>query len=178
MALNATIYKAELHISDLDRHYYHNHHLTLALHPSETLERLMVRLLVFIIHANENLEFCKGLSTDDEPDLWQRNLVGEIEQWYELGQLDEKRVRKACHQSKEVWIYTYQPKSATVWWQHIHNKIQRFNNLNVIHLADETSKSLTELSNRNMKLQCTIEDGEIWLSDSENTVHIKPTQWK
>jgi len=178
MALKATIFKADLQISDMDRHYYQNHNLILARHPSETDERLMVRILAFAMFAHENLQFSKGLSTDDEPELWQRSLSDEIELWIDLGQLDEKRIRKASSRAKKVCVYTYQERSATVWWQQIENKVQRFSNLQIIHLPDDASKSLASLCNRNMELQCNIQDGQIWLSDDQNSVHIIPVHWK
>ena len=96
MALSATICKADLNIVDMDRHYYQQHSLTVAQHPSENDERLMIRLLAFALHADEFLSFTKGLSTDDEPDLWQKSLSGEIELWIELGLPSEKRLKKAC----------------------------------------------------------------------------------
>lgn len=105
MALKATIFKAEISISDMDRHYYQEHPLTIAQHPSETNERMMVRLLAFALNADERLEFTKGLSADDEPELWNKNYSDEIELWIELGQPDEKRIRKACGRSRQVIIY-------------------------------------------------------------------------
>ena len=107
MALKATIFKAELQIADMDRGYYQDHNLTIAQHPSENDLRMMIRLMTFILHAHEDLTFTKGLSTDDEPDVWQKSLSDEIEVWIDLGQPDEKRIRKACGRSKEVFIYTY-----------------------------------------------------------------------
>src|SRR6478609_7781043 len=107
MALNATIIKAELHVADMDRHYYQQHNLTLAQHPSETDERLMVRLLVFALYASEFLTFTKGLSSEDEPDLWQKSLTGDIELWIELGLPSDKRIRKACGRAQQVIIYSY-----------------------------------------------------------------------
>ena len=178
MAIKATICKAEVQISDMDRHYYQTHNLTLARHPSETDERLMIRIIAFVLNAHENLQFAKGLSTDDEPDLWQQNLVDEIELWIDLGQLDEKRIRKACNRAQKVCIYTYQSGSATVWWKQIENKLSRFDNLQVIHFPDDISRSLAGYCNRNMQLQFTIEDGEIWLSDNQDSIQIKPVYWK
>jgi len=178
MAIKATVFKAELQISDMDRNYYHCHNLTLARHPSETDERLMVRVLAFAIHAHERLQFTKGLSSDDVPDIWQINLADEIELWIELGQLDEKRIRKACSRAKKVVVYTFQSGSSNVWWQQIENKLSRFNNLQIIHLPDNVSQSMATLCKRGMQLQCTIQDGEIWLSDENNAVHIAPQIWK
>jgi uncharacterized protein YaeQ len=178
VAIKATIYKAEIQISDMDRHYYQNHHLTLARHPSETDERLMVRILSFVMHANEDLKFTKGISTDDEPDLWQINLSNEIELWIDLGQLDEKRIRKACHRAKRVIIYTYQTGSAKAWWQQNENKANRFDNLTVIYIPDEVSLAMAQMCHRGMQLQYTIQDGEIWLSDNKSSVQINPIYWK
>ncbi len=178
MAIKATIYKAEINISDMNRHYYQNHNLTLARHPSETDERLMIRIIAFALSANEDLQFTKGLSTDDEPEIWQRNLSNEIELWIDLGQLDEKRIRKACSRAKKVCVYTYQSGSATVWWKQIENKLSRFNNLKIVHFPDDISKKLASFSNRNMQLQITIEDDEIWLSDDNGSIQIKSAQWK
>ena len=95
MASNATIFKATLQIADMDRNYYADHALTIARHPSETDERMMVRLLAFVQHAHEALAFGRGLSADDEPDLWRRDLTGAVELWIEVGQPEEKRLRKA-----------------------------------------------------------------------------------
>jgi uncharacterized protein YaeQ len=102
MALKSTIYKAELQIADMDRHYYADHALTIARHPSETDERMMVRVAAFALFAQERLEFCKGLSDTDEPDLWQKDLTGAIETWIEVGQPDERRIAKASGRSNEV----------------------------------------------------------------------------
>jgi len=178
MALKSTIFKAELQISDLDRNHYHNYHLTLARHPSETDRRMMIRLLAFIMNASEELEFAKGLSTGEEPDLWQKSLSGEVEHWIDLGQPDEKRIRQACHLADHVTIYTYNSRSATVWWKHIEQKLARFNNLTVINLADETVEELAQLAERTMRLQVTIQDAIIWIASDEQTVEIIPTAWR
>ena len=114
MSPKSTVYKVELQVSDLDRHYYQEHNLTLALHPSETEERLMVRLLAFAMNADERLLFGRGLSTDDEPDLWQRDDTGEIALWIETGQPDEADIRRACGRARQVLIYTYSGRSAQV----------------------------------------------------------------
>jgi len=178
MALKATVYKAELQVSDMDRHYYHGHSLTIALHPSETIERMMIRLLVFALHAHADLAFTRGLSSDDEPDLWQKLPTGDIDTWIELGQADEKRIRKACGRAREVFIYTYAQRSATVWWQQIADKLTRFDNLHVVKLPEHAAAELAKLAQRNMSLQCSIQDGEIWLGDEQGSVHVVPEVWK
>ena len=104
MALSATIYKVELTISDMDRHYYETHKLTVAKHPSETDRRLMVRLLAFALNAHENLEMTKGLSTDEEPDIWQKSLSDELELWITLGMPPEKTLRQSCGKAGQVAI--------------------------------------------------------------------------
>lgn len=178
MALKSTIFKAEVQISDMDRHYYQTHNLTIARHPSETDERMMVRILAFALHADEALEFTKGISTQDEPDLWRKSLSGEIELWIDLGQPDEKRLRKACGRARQVVIYTYSGNSAEIWWQQNGNMLGRFDNLSVINLPAATVKQLTELAQRTMRLQCSIQDGEIWLGDENGMVQINPEHWQ
>ncbi|TNE76492.1 MAG: YaeQ family protein, partial [Gammaproteobacteria bacterium] len=129
MALKATVFKAELAVSDMDRGYYQSHALTIARHPSETDERMMVRLLAFALNASEDLQFTRGLSTDDEPDLWQKNLQGDITLWIEVGLPDERRIRKACNRAEQVIIYAYGARTAPVWWNNIRDALTRFDNL-------------------------------------------------
>ncbi|WP_455219977.1 YaeQ family protein [Kaarinaea lacus] len=174
MALKSTIYKARLHIADLDRHYYHDHHLTIAKHPSETDERMMLRILVFALHAHKDLQFTKGLSTDNEPDLWQKNFNGDIKIWIELGQPDEKRIRKACGLSQQVIVYCYSGSSAELWWKQNHARLQRFQNLAVYKLSADAGKELAGLMQRSMQLHCNIQDGNCWLGDGETNVEVKP----
>ena len=162
MALNATIHKAELQISDMDRHYYATHALTLARHPSETEERLMVRLLAFALHADERLEFGKGLSSDDEPDLWRKDFGGDIEQWIELGQPDEARIRKACGRAREVVVVNYGGRASDLWWEKNRAALARSKNLRVIDVSAATD-ALVALVERGMRLQCMIQDGHVQL---------------
>lgn len=178
MALKATIYKAELQIADMDRNYYATHSLTLARHPSETDARLLLRVLAFARHAHADLSFTKGLSTDDEPDLWQKDLTGTIELWIELGQPDEKRLRKACGRARQVVVYCHSGHSAELWWQKSQRDLQRFDNLQVINIPADTAQSLEQLAQRSMQLQCTLQDGQIWLGDAETSVLIEPWRWK
>ena len=107
MALKSTIFKAELSIADIDRGYYRNHALTVARHPSETDERMMMRLLAFALHADDALEFGRGLSAEHEPDLWRRDLTGTVEQWIEVGLPEEREIRKACGRAREVHVLAY-----------------------------------------------------------------------
>lgn len=176
MALKATVYKVDLQISDMDRHYYQNHHLTLAQHPSETLERMMLRILVFALHAQEKLMFTRGLSSDNEPDIWLIQPNDDIELWIDLGQPDEKRIRKACARANNVYIYTYNERSANIWWQQINTKLTRFENLHIYTISDDIMNSLTQLVQRSMLLQCAIQDAEAWFGDAKNNIHIKPVQ--
>lgn len=175
MATKATIYKALLNIANMDKHYYAEHNLTMAQHPSETDLRLMVRLVAFILNANEDLEFCKGISQDDEPDLWQKSLGGDIELWIDLGQPDEKRIKKACGRSEKVIIYTYQEGMATSWWKQIETSLTRFSNLKVVHLDIDGDIEL--LAKRAMSIQANISDNELTLIDEEHSVVVREKIW-
>lgn len=174
MALKATIFKATLNIADMDRHYYADHHLTIARHPSETDERMMIRLLAFVLHASEQLEFTKGLSTDDEPELWQKSLSDEIELWIELGLPEESRLRKACNRARQVVLYTYGGRAVPLWWEKHKNKLTRFDNLAIINLPQEGTEALAGLAERNMNLQCTIQDGDIGIGNASTLISLTP----
>ncbi len=174
MAPKATVYKAELNISDIDRHYYAEHALTLAQHPSETEERVMVRLAAFALFAHERLEFGRGLSTDDEPDLWRKSLTGEIEQWISLGQPEEARIRKACGRAREVVLIGYSGRSFGIWWEKQAPALARCENLKVIEIADGGAAALATLIARNMRLQCVIQDGDLQLLSAADAVTLTP----
>lgn len=174
MAIKATIFKATLNIADMDRHYYADHHLTIARHPSENDERMMIRLLAFILNASDSLEFTKGISTDDEPDLWQKNLSNEIELWIELGLPDESRLRKACNRADQVILYTYGGRAVPLWWEKHRGKLTRFNNLTIINLPPEATEPLAGLAERGMNLQCTIQDGTVNIGNKDSLVSLTP----
>lgn len=178
MALSSTIFRCALQVSDIDRNHYQTHSLTLARHPSETDERMMARVVAFALNADEHLGFGRGLSQDNEPDLWQHALSGEILLWIEMGQPDEKRIRKACSRAERVIIYCFQHRAATAWWQQAAANLQRFRHLSVFKLPDGISEQLAALASRNMNLQCTIQDGDIWLSNEQVSVQFTPEQLK
>jgi uncharacterized protein YaeQ len=174
MALKATVYKAELQVSDMDRHYYATHALTLAQHPSETDERLMVRLLAFGLFADERLEFGRGISTDDEPDLWRKSLTGEIELWIELGQPEESRIRKACGRAREVVVIGYSGRGFGLWWEKNASALGRCGNLTVLELPAGTAEALVALLERGMKLQCMVQDGDVQVMGDGGSVSVTP----
>lgn len=173
MALNATIFKADLTISDMDRGHYATHALVLARHPSETDERLMVRLLAFALNAGDALAFGKGLSSEDEPALWEKDLTGAIKLWIDVGLPDEKSVRKACGRADQVLLYAY-GRAAERWWQDNKGGLARPDNLTVIELPADATQAMAELAQRSMQLQCTVQDGTAWLTDGKHTVEIAP----
>ncbi|MDR5902060.1 YaeQ family protein [Halomonas icarae] len=172
MALKATIYKARLQIADLDRHYYGDHVLTLARHPSETDERMMLRVVAFARHAHEDLAFGRGVSTDNEPDLWVRSLTDEIELWIQLGQPDEREIRRACGRARQVVLYTYSGQGAGIWWEQLGSKLANLGNLSVYDISPETMAALVQLVQRGMEFNITIQDGAIWLASAEAALEV------
>lgn len=175
MAANATIHKVLLNIANMDTHYYEEHNLTLAKHPSENDLRLMVRIIAFTLNANEDLVFCKGIAEDDEPDLWQKSLGGEIELWIDLGQPDEKRIKKACGRSKKVIIYTYQEGMATSWFKQMEKSLKRFKNLELVFL--NIVGEIENITERSMNLQANISDGELSLINGEEAIFVTKDIW-
>ena len=180
MALKATIYKAQLQLSDMDRQVYGEHTLTLALHPSETEERLLIRLLAFALQVPADtdagaLQFARGLSDTDEPDIWQHDLSGQLVQWIEVGQPDERRLAKACGRAERVSLYVY-GSSASIWWAAIRNKLTRLTNLAVWQIDPEQSQALAAFAQRAMQWQVTVQDGTVWVSAGESSVELTPVQ--
>ena len=176
MAIKSTIYKATLQVADMDRHYYADHALTIARHPSETDERMMIRCLAFALNAGESLTFGKGLSDADEPDLWQRDLTGAIQLWIEVGQPDEKRILRACGRAERVLVYAYS-HSAPLWWKPIAGKLERATNLTVLGIPAPTAAALSKLAERAMDLQCTIHEGEVWMRNEDAAVKVELVTW-
>ncbi len=178
MAQKSTVYKVELSVSDMDRHYYETHKLTIAKHPSETDERLMVRILAFALNAHTQLEMTRGLSTDDEPDIWQKSLSGELELWVALGLPSEKIVRQSCGKADKVIVYAYGGRTADIWWEKIKNSTTRFDNLQVFNFSQEDTSALANLASRAMKLQVNIQDGDVMVSVDQSIIYVTPVIWK
>jgi uncharacterized protein YaeQ len=172
MALKSTIYKIDLNISDIDQQYYAQHSLTLARHPSETDERLMVRVMAFAMYANDMLIFGKGLSDEEEPDLWQKDLTGAIELWIDVGLPTEKQIRKAVGRANQVAIVLYGGRVADMWWEQNKKNLLKLNNLTVINLPE--TQALTELANRGLTISCTIQDEQILIGHDEGSLEIAP----
>jgi len=175
MALKATIYKAELQVSDMDRGYYATHSLVLALHPSETEERLMVRVLAFALNASDELVFGKGISSE-EPDLWRQDLTGQVEQWIEIGQPDEQLLRRAAGRAQEVIVYQPATRGAAVWWEKNAAALLRIRNLQLFQIPAEACDALARLANRNMELQCLVHEGIIQVMSDVDSVEIQLQQ--
>ncbi|MDI5891966.1 YaeQ family protein [Halomonas rhizosphaerae] len=175
MALKATIHKVQLQIADMDRHYYADHALTVARHPSETDERMMVRLLAFALNADEALAFGRGVSTTDEPDLWRQDLTGTIDQWIQLGQPDEKAIRRACGRARQVIIYTYSGNGAAIWWEQIAGKLATLDNLTVVDIDPASVQALAALATKGMTLSAIMQDGGVWLTSPDNSVEVHLT---
>jgi len=172
VALKATIFKAELSVADIDRGYYRDHTLTLARHPSETDERLMVRLLAFALYADDALEFGRGLSAEDEPDLVERDLTGAIERWIEVGLPDEREVRKACGRARAVVVLAYGGRAVDLWWEAARATLERQERLAVREVPAEASAALAAMAGRTMRVNVTIQEGHVLVADAAGSVAV------
>ncbi len=186
MALKSTVFKAQLAVADIDHGYYADHALTLARHPSETDERMMVRLAALALHAHElqttcngdgTLAFGKGLSDPDEPDVWLRDFTGATRLWIEVGQPDEAALTKACRQADQVAVYAFH-HAAEVWWKGLEGKLTRLSNLAVWRIPADASQQLAQLAQRSMQLQATVQEGSLLLGDGARHVDLEPARWK
>jgi uncharacterized protein YaeQ len=173
MALRATVFKAQLSVSDMDRNRHAVHPLIIARHPSETDERMMIRVLMFALRSSDTLRFGRGLSDVDEPDLIDRDLTGSIDVWIEVGLPDERAILKACGRAGQVVVMAY-GHSADMWWKGIAAGLARARNLDVIRVASEESRALAAMAQRSMELQVTVQDGIVWFSDGNTTVEVHP----
>lgn len=174
MALKATIFKVDLSVADMDRNLYEDFSLTLARHPSENDVRMMVRLLAFMRFADARLEFGKGLSTDEEPDLWLRDLTGVIDLWMVVGQPDERWLRKAAGRASRVVVFAYGDRVVDVWWEQNRATLEKLSNLTVFRLSAAETQALAALASRSMNLQCLIQDGEMLITAESGVVRIDP----
>jgi len=186
MALKSTVYKATLQIADIDHGYYADHGLTLARHPSETDERMMVRLCALALIAHQLQDLCSGdgtltfgagLSDPDDPDVSLTDFTGRKRVWVEVGQPEDKPLAKACHQADQVVVYCFH-HAAQVWWKSIENKIARLDKAEVWHIPSGTAQEISRLAQRSMQLQATIQEGVLMLGDGKSTVDVEPLRWK
>jgi len=186
MALKSTVFKAQLQIADIDHGYYAEHGLTLARHPSETDERMMVRIAALALHAHQLQDLCggdgrlafgAGLSDPDDPDVALTDFTGRKRLWIEVGQPDERALTKACSQADAVVVLVYQA-AADVWWRGLANKVARLDKLQVWRLPADAASALGELAERSMQLQATVHDGALTLSSTLGSVHIEPQRWQ
>jgi uncharacterized protein YaeQ len=171
MALKATIHKAELQLADMDRNHYEDLALTIARHPSETDERMMVRVLMYALYAQPGIALTKGLFDVDEPEIWAKDLTGAIRLWIDIGQPDEARLRKACGRAAQVVVVCHS-SGCEIWWKQIEGKLSRLRNLSVLRLPAQTAQSLAALAERTMRLQCLVQDGVITLSSDAAAVEV------
>ena len=186
MALKSTIFKASLAVADIDHGYYADHALTLARHPSETDERMMVRLAALALQAHQlqdvcggdgTLAFGAGLSDPDEPDVWLRDFTGQTRLWIEVGQPEDKPLLKACNKADAVVVYAFH-HAAEVWWRGIESKLSRADKLSVFRIPAQAAQALAALAQRSMQLQATIQEGVLMLGDGQRHVDIEPLRWK
>lgn len=186
MAIKSTIFKVSLQIADIDHGYYADHTLTLARHPSETDERMMVRLVALALNAHKlqsvcagdgTLAFGAGLSDPNEPDVWLRDFTGRTRLWIEVGQPEDKPLLKACGKADEVMLYCFS-HAAEIWWRGIETKLSRPQNLSVFRIPTAQSQALAALAQRSMQLQATIQEGQLVLGDSAQTVEVECLRWK
>jgi uncharacterized protein YaeQ len=175
MAPRATVHRAELDVADIDRGYYASHSLTLARHPSETEERLMLRLLAWALYADPALEFGRGLSTEEDPDLWLREPDGTIRLWVEVGLPEERRLRRAAGRARDVVVVAYGGRGAVEpWWERSRESLERLPSLRVLAVPSVQSRALAGLAERAMHLQVTLQEAQIVVTNAAHAVVIEP----
>lgn len=178
MAIGSTIYKIDINLSNLNTHYYENFNLTIAKHPSENESRMMYRLLAFLYCAHPDLKFTKGLSSTEEPELWQKDYSGEIIQWIEMGLPDTKKIRQASGKSLAVKIFTYHQKKMLEWYQKNKSDFEKNKKLEIYHFNLHDNGPIDKFVTKSMKLSCIIEEQQMYLSDDSGTIEIEVNKLK
>ncbi|MHA7816561.1 MAG: YaeQ family protein [Pseudohaliea sp.] len=178
MALKSSISRLRLQLADLDRQRYQDFPLTLARHPSETGARMMLRVLAFAFHADERLAFGRGISTDEDPDLWLKNLDGTIDSWIELGTPEPDRLKRACGRAERVVLYAYGRRAVPVWWRRHQTALDHLDRLSVLQVDDEAIEALADALQPGMALQCTISEGEALLTWDRGSLTVAPAVLK
>ncbi len=162
MALKPTIFKFKISLSDLNRNYYDTLNLTVAQHPSETAERMMVRVLAFCLNAQEHLEFTQGLSAIDQPDVWMHSFDGQLALWIDVGEPAVDRIKKATRIAKTVKVYSFNSKS-NVWWNQGEDQFNK-HAVAVYQFDWENIRALAALLQRTMDLSITITGDSAYVS--------------
>ncbi|WP_293266559.1 YaeQ family protein [Neptunomonas sp.] len=171
MAHKPTIYKVELQLVDMNRDIYTSCKLTLAQHPSETLERMMIRLMVFGLNYHEDLQFSRGLSATDEPDIWECSLDGQVNHWIEVGQATPERIRKAISRSPKISLYAF-GREADIWWARAQDAFRDLPRVDVWQFNAEESAKLSDLIERTVSITMTITGAEIFLNKDEKQLSL------
>ena len=186
MALKSTIFKVQLAIADIEHGYYADHALTLARHPSETDERMMVRLVALALNAHWLQDLCQGdgtlafgagLSDPEDPDVSLTDFTGQKRLWIEVGQPEDRPLVKACQKADQVRVYCFH-HAAEVWWKGIESKLTRLDKLQVWRVPTEASQALAKWSQRSMQLQATVQEGSLLMSDGQESLEIECLRWK
>ncbi len=174
MALKSTIYKFNTQVNNFDTDHYQHYSLSIALHPSEKVERMLLRWVAFCLFANERLSFTKGLSTDDEPDLWQKSLSDEIELWIELGLPDEKRLKKGLNRSQQCVVFAYGGQKVESWFEQVQRSKLDLARLQVYQVDTNLFTDIASELDRNVIADCTIQDGSCTLCLNDANAYLTP----
>ena len=171
MAEKATVCKANITLSDMDRHYYGDLSFTIAQHPSETAERMMVRLLSFCYRAADNLTFTRGLSSVDEPDIWLKSDDGRILEWIEVGQPAPDRLKKAQGVARQVLVFAY-GRGIDIWWKNNTAAVQALSKVKVYYFDAAELQDLTKLAAKTMNLTISITEAIAYISSAEHNISV------
>ncbi|WP_375748562.1 YaeQ family protein [Vibrio sp. HN007] len=171
MALKPTIYKFRISLSDMNREYYDSLSLTVAQHPSENTTRMMARVLAYCLNADPDLAFTKGLSTIEEPDIWQKTPDNQVSCWIEVGEPDSERVKKASRIADKVSIYSFNRKG-DIWWQQSKSKLD-FNNVSLFQFSPDAIQQLSTMVTRTSELSVMISGNSLFVSTSSGECEVE-----
>jgi uncharacterized protein YaeQ len=176
MARGASIHRAQIELSHVDRGVYETLQLTVARHPSETLDRMVMRILAFGLRYAEDLAFGRGVSATDEPDLWRREGDGRVIEWIDVGRPDAKRLIQASRKSTRCQLFVFGDRGRR-WRKAQLETMKAPANLGVAYIDDGFVASLAATADRQIAWAMTVFESAIYLTTGDTSFETTPEIW-
>ena len=163
MALTSTMYALQVQLAHVDRGVYEALEFRMAMHPSESPEYFVARLLAYCLEHAEGIQFSRGVSDPDEPTVCVRDLTGTITTWIEIGLPDAARLHKAAKAAPRVAVYTH--RDPRVWrTQLAGERIHRLERIECYELDRELIDELVARLDRRLSMELSVADGTIYMN--------------
>jgi uncharacterized protein YaeQ len=169
MALAATVYRAEIALSDVDRGVYESLDLRLARHPSESARYLLSRTIAYCFEYEDGIAFSKGgLSSTDEPPVSVRDATGVLLAWIDVGAPSAERLHKASKAARRVAVYSHD--EAAVRREASARAIHRAEEIAVWRIDAALLDAMEAMLAKTTKLEIARNDGRVYVTHDGRVV--------